>query len=212
MSIKFWQIFVIFLFVNKSNQLNIECSYDIIHPVAIQHRYYACEIYKIWNVDEPQLESVNGTHNTTQSNTDVEGLIFLVNDLKYFPGELINFFPNLISIHIWWSQINVLSSKDLEPFPKLEEFRLYDSKITSIPGDLFHYNRNLKYIGIAGNGFLNLIGENLLTEELEQLKIVHFNANGCIDREADSIKKLRELRIDNFRKCQPKPTPIPAEW
>lgn len=216
--LKYSVVILIFLFVNKSSQLSIECEIESFnHKIGF---LFTCDVKKIWNVETQRVQFVNGSNRfEVKGKFDVVKAIDFprdgIDELNYFPSDLLSFFPNLISICILSSNnIAELSSSDLKPFRKLEQFHLIGSRITTIPGDLFKFNKKLRVVKFEYNKLLNNMDENLL-DHLPRLQFLSFYGNKCTSdfdssdeedeylyeaRCPDKIKKLKkDLRI----RCPP---------
>lgn len=192
---------IILVSVNKSHNLCIECDYDISYA-AHYGNLYTCIIYKIWDIEEPRITFINGTHDFNNSARDVKGIWFKENTekLKYFPQNILTFFPNFVHISIWFNNFSTISSRDLQSFPDLEWIRIKNSKIESIPGDLFKFNPKIKFVGLNDNKLLDDIGKNLLNN-LKKLERAEFTGNKCVDIDADSLTMIKHLKT--FCKTRP---------
>lgn len=200
MSVKLFKTLLIFLFVNKSTQLSIECRFETTTHFYSINSLYSCEIEKIWNTEVPEIQFLNGTPQNGMNKNDVQQFVLAGGSsgtLKYFPTNLVDFFPNLISILIITSNdIAVISSEDLKPFDNLEAIAIQKSQITSIPSDLFKFNPKLKFVHISHNSQLSSIGKDLLTG-LTSLTGTHFQHNKCISETAYSSDTILSLK-DKF--------------
>lgn len=202
---KFMQIFVIFLFVKNSIQFNIECVFLNDHWNDVVGELYTCEVDNISNLEESALESVKGSHLSGKTKQQVKGTIILTpqsENLKHFPRNLLDFFPNLIAIYIGESDISKITSADLKTYTKLKTITIYKSKISSISSDLFEFNTELKLVSFSHNNFLKNIDEYVLNN-LKQLKQAHFLSNKCVYFKADNPKEINELKKKFKEKCTP---------
>lgn len=215
MSLKFLRVLVIFILVNETYQLKIECRFEETNYVGVRNSIYGCKTSKITDVNEQKLEFVNGTHSFGKRNQDVIELFFVpcggMEILKYFPSEILTFLPSLTKIVILIkNDISELSSIDLQPYKNLEKFFFSYSKIHSIPGDLFKYNTKLIHIWFNDNDLLESVGENFL-ENLKELKNVWLVKSKCIDRMADSPEEIEFLKEDLLINCPAKLEKYPIE-
>jgi hypothetical protein len=114
-------LLLIFL-VKKNESLDIECRFFRgdweIAGVGI---IYYCETWKIWNLDEPKIQFINGTHESGKTNEDVQGMTFYngQENMTEFPQDIHKFFPNILVISFWTTKIKEISSSDLQHFPNL---------------------------------------------------------------------------------------------
>lgn len=198
-SLNYLKLLILILFcVDGTTQLGIECKFD-------DNRDYSCMVNKIWNVDEPIVtfmigENKYGKNRVSEVRFEEKDKFY---ELKYFPRELIKFFPNVQSIVIHSeNNITEISAEDLRSYADLESLRLRNSKITSIPGDLFKYNEKMRFILVTRNKFLTSVGENLL-ENLKQLKFVAFHDNKCINRIYGTPNTFKYLRNEFIKHCPP---------
>jgi hypothetical protein len=206
MSLRLLKIFLIFFSIKESFEVSFECDF--------KNRYweYVGEIYScyardtIWNLDDPRVTSINGTHRGRYNNHNVKGFFIYPESesqyLKKLPENLHIYVPNLKAISIWPSKISHLSSNDFKYFPYLERLDFSNSKIVSIPGDLFKFNKKLKYIGFNFNNHFSNVGEEFL-KDLKGLKKVDFSFNKCIDQKAETPEKIQELKKSLIEKCPP---------
>lgn len=204
MLLKFVQILIFFMLVSKSFELRIECLYGINFKGL-----YSCFVERLWDVEEPKLTHVNGTHADGMNNEEVKILsisfFHLKNyengKLKHFPRDIQLFFPKTEVIYISIdNDIAELSSTYLESLTELKEFTIESSKIQSIPGDLFKNNQKLKIIIFTHNQLLTRVGESLF-ENLEQLSVVQFNNNKCNIEFIDDPENIQLSKNKFTLKC-----------
>lgn len=209
MLMKFIQIIVILLLVHNSHELDIECKFKDIRTlydeasdyITIDDKVleenshiYFCEVKKIWDDEEQRVKFVNGSHLEGRSEKNVMSIIFKdLENLNYIPKNLLQFFPNLISISSYNTNLSRISSSDLESYSELKFFTLMNSKISYLPSDLFKFNTKLESILISENGYLDHVGKKLL-ENLKYLKKADFNGNQCIHFYADTPEQIEELK------------------
>jgi hypothetical protein len=206
MSLRTLKIFLLFFLVKESIEVSFECKFEneILYYVGTIYDCSADELF--WNLNEPQINLINGTHESGKSNRDVKGLSIEPQNKNHylvdFPQNIHNYFPNLKAILIWYSKISKISSNDLQHFPDLEYFGFHYSKIISIPGDLFKFNKKLKFVFFYGNQELTHVGNGLL-EDLKDLKYAGFRQNKCIDMIAVTPEEIEELNEKLIEKCPP---------
>jgi hypothetical protein len=121
----------------------------------------------VWNLEDPVISSINGTHSNGKNNNNVKGLFFGFEnhtiDIDNFPRNLSSFFPNLRAIAL---KVSKISSIDLEPFADLEIFMLAGSEMTSILGDLFKHNEKLEELHFEDN-------KCIVSSEAKTIEIIH---------------------------------------
>lgn len=196
-------IILIFLLVKNSLELSFQCEFKISED-TYAGKIYACYADgngKIWDLKSPEITYINGTHLAGKTDECVKEFVIHHSKVKYFPKNILSFFPNCESISIYPSEISKLSSADLEPYPNLKSIYI-KSKIISIPGDLFKFNQNLVFVGFENNNHLQHVGENLL-ENLKQLKTAKFLANKCVNVLADTPEKITSLKDTLVDDCPP---------
>jgi hypothetical protein len=169
---------------------------------------YACNrLTTVELGDGKQIADISGDHVQGRDNANVKGFFSQTSTHStYFPRNLGEFFPNLISLHFGQSNFTSISSNDLRNLPTLEVFIMYHSKLLSIDGDLFQNTPNLRVVGIAYNPLLQHVGFNLLTD-LSRLQIGNFYENGCINMYAGTSDQIQELKRVLPIQC----TPLPCE-
>lgn len=149
------------------------------------------------------LIMINGDHFPRKSNADVGGLrIFNQIHLTFIPTRLEDFFPRLKVIELWNSGVTSISVNNLRPFPDLLQFKVMAQKIVSVPSELFKYNLKLRYIRFDGNPIAR-IGHDLVTH-LDDLSILSFERNPCIDRSAYSRTEIVQLNAILPIQCPPR--------
>jgi hypothetical protein len=135
------------------------------------------------------VSEING-HSYGKSNYDVGGFYVSEQPLVEIPKGLGNFFRNLKHFRIYKTNISSISSSDIQ-FPKLMYFYAQYNKIISVDGDLFENNPNLVQIDFTNNKIQH-VGHDLLTG-LNDLKLVNFFMNPCINKIAKTPEQIQEL-------------------
>jgi hypothetical protein len=190
----------------------IHCYFRIQDFVYLKNAYIcdrATIIYGNGSVHD-SVSEIAGTHIAGKKNKDVESLQIINGKLYKIPSGIEKFFPNLRLLWLQGSNLSSLSSTDLQ-FPSLIAFRVSNSKLKTVDGNLFENNPNLNYIALDFNQIKN-VGYNLLTG-LKYLKEVNFRINPCIstlaDLLADTPEKIQELNIQLPISCPPLVTEPP---
>jgi len=109
---------------------------------------------------------------------EINGISFVRSSLKYLPHGLANLFKNIHYLNFDNCNVMAISKEDLKELPHLKSLQVADNHLTSLPGNLFIYSRNLEEISFYGNRIAT-IGRNLL-EPLEKLEIADFRNNFTI--------------------------------
>lgn len=196
-SFSYSTILCIFL-VQSTASLSISCEFTI-EPWPIE-ALYTCKTSSLTYDGSSQLKFVAGDHlNESYSLNDVQGLWLYqgVEELLYLPDNFDISFPHIKALKFDNTMIEEISSSDLQQFPELRIFMSSYNPITSLPGDLFQFNTNLRQIYIFGlsDPDLNLrhIGEGLISN-LYELEIVRFYSHSCIENEfAQTRSDIEEL-------------------
>lgn len=146
------------------------------------------------NNNPSSLESVRGHHNGGLSNSDVGGLWVMddVTELSRLPKNIERFFPTLIVL--FWDNGNLrsITADDLQPFPELRLFAVFQNNLISIDGALFQHTRKLNYIDLASNRIDN-VGSGLL-DNLNELIELDFSLNSCINANATTPQGIQLIK------------------
>jgi hypothetical protein len=164
---------------------------------------YQCYATNSAELSNHTVTSVIGTHATGKTNEDVK-MIYLVDNhrLSFVPRGFTSFFPNLISIYLQHTAIEALNGGELDEFgEKLTWFGLENSNLTTISSQLFDSTPNIAYVYFHSNK-LQRVGSDLFTAiNVAQLKILHFTANPCINRDAYNQTDIKALISELKVKC-----------
>lgn len=68
-----------------------------------------------------------------------------------FPKDLMNFFPNLVTIEVYNCGLDKITKEDLRLYQRLTYLGIINNKLTHLPGDLFEYIPNIKLIDFSEN-------------------------------------------------------------
>lgn len=144
---------------------------------------------------------MSGKHLNGYSNEDVQYIFVEGQDLTMIPKNIENFFPNLLGIEWYNSNLMTVSADDLKPFPQLKVFSVYINHLLTVDGDLFEFTPNLRWISFYDNDIQH-VGLDLLTQ-LSDLGYADFRSNDCINKLANSAQSLSDLNAQLISKCQP---------
>lgn len=178
-------------FVASQALLSFDCRFYT-SSWSIIGTQYACSARVTISNGGNELTGVTGSHQTGRTNSDVKMLV--VHDqthVNQFPGGINNFFPNLIGLEFFNSQIASISAENLRPFPSLQMLNIQKNSLSQLDGNLFAFTPSLKWIGFSDN-VIEHIGLNLLSN-LNSLSTAFFLGNVCIDSSATTPTALAEL-------------------
>lgn len=186
---KFLAVFHLTLILFKNiDGLRIECEFAV--DTTSELPIYNFDSFRVFEIEDKVLQSVNGTHVTGYGNSQVDSLslVFDAHNLTYIPENITVIFPNLKVFTFGSTKIQEISSNDLMQFPNIEIFSSLYNPILSLPGDLFKYNLKLKDVRFYGSiapskdNSLSEIGRNLFGN-LDQLTTVVFMRHYCMASE-----------------------------
>jgi BTB/POZ domain len=145
--------------------------------------YYVCKITEA-SITKPETEikAFVGEHSEGKTNDDVE-MIWFDNTaiIEYVPYGLHKIFPNLKVFYIGICGLKKIARNDLTGLEKIEIFWIWNSKLRSLPSDLFKGMTKLKNILLGGNK-LEFLSSELLEPILDnQLEKVDIRGNTKIN-------------------------------
>ncbi|KAL7013502.1 hypothetical protein ACKWTF_015427 [Chironomus riparius] len=176
------------LFYEYVQLIDIDCEYESESYVQIGS-IYRCKIVNYLNITSKEtvaITSAKGNHTSGKSNDDVEGFMAYTKNIQHFPKNLQNIFKNIKKISIEYGRIKEISSKDLKPFPKLENLQLYENDIEILEEGVFAYNSDLMLINLRYNKLVH-IGHNVF-DFLTKLTYLYIEYNPCISMNTDNKK------------------------
>lgn len=191
-------ILLVFLFSQPIASLNIECDFymEIILDLGVPPTRYVCSVVSVLDLDNVNVQRISGRHMIRRDDSNVEVIEFnRINELTFFPGNIHQFFPNLIAIKFERTGLTSLSSENLRDFPNLLLFSVVHNNIVSIPANLFQNNRRLQHLTIDNSPVLESIGENLLGRLID-LNVASFRNNLCISdvaRSRNAVIRLNDI-------------------
>lgn len=156
--------------------------------------------------DNDTLVEISGEHVSGKTNEDAQALQ-ISDDRELFtriPRGIEKFFPNLKGLNFMARKLTSISKEDLEPFPNLLVFVVQEASLIFLDGDLFKYNPKLKYmqfnnVNIRHVGYDFFIG-------LNDLEVVLFSNNPCINMYAQSPETILEIKRKISEQCPPMET------
>jgi Leucine-rich repeat (LRR) protein len=166
-------------------------------------RLYSCDGTDIDSETSPgTITAVTGTHTTDKSSADVQGIRLWDENcnLKVFPPNFVDFFPNLTSVWINDCGLTEISAKSFERLTGLVEIDLAFNRLQFVHGNLLRNFGSLKFLYLNDNE-VSYVGPNLV-QPLKSLIYVTLENNLCIDAKyfdfesEDSASDLRNFVID----------------
>jgi hypothetical protein len=117
-----------------------------------------------------------------------------------FPSNIEGFFPNIISIRVVNSLVEITQS-DFKPFPELQELDLNQNNFRSIPARSFDGNIRLRYISFRQNRSLRHLAHHLFYH----LNLASLDARDiyCLSTSASSANQIEQLIFNLSRSCPP---------
>lgn len=194
------RIFLLFIFLTlRSTKSEIfECEFQI-KVVEIIGNVYHCEGKVLNSGREQFVENVIGLHVSNRNNNDVKSLHMIHQNMKKFPVNLHEVFPNLERIYVANSNLRSLTAEDLRHFVDLRVLDVWNNKLYSLPGDLFKFTLKIQRVSFAKNP-LKRVGEEIL-DGLASLQVADFRHTHCIDFRAKSALGINDLKKQLATKC-----------
>lgn len=127
----------------------------------------------------------------SNGNDNVQAISITKSVCNYMPSGFENVFKNVEGLEIGSSALKVIRMSDLRPFPKLKNVWFPRNRLTSLDGNLFAYNPNLKIVGFHEN-HISSISSRLLSS-LSHLTTVYLSDNVCINKNATSSFEINDL-------------------
>lgn len=169
---------VIAAFTTEAVQLNCDFRY---YTVPLIGSLYTCQATVIWS-QSATLEIVTGNHQGGRTHDNVEYIYIPNQNMPVIPQGIGAVFKNIRSLRFDNNNMLSISAADMQQFPKVEIFYVYDNKLTSIDGDMFLFTPLLRQFGLSDNQVQH-IGHNLVTN-LNSLQTFFVERNICINRSA----------------------------
>lgn len=145
----------------------------------VSHTNHHCSLAKdLIDVDSVILiTSVVGSgFETASERSSTQQFLAAYCDVKYFPENFADFFPNLEFISIIHAKMKEIRQGDLKQFPNLIELDLSSNAISKIERNLFKFNEKLKEIRMVDNPIFTIHPEAFVgLKNLERLKLGKVN-------------------------------------
>lgn len=166
----------------KIYAMSLYCTYSSFYV------YYTCDATIITGENDEILTELYGLHRNGNSDNNVNRLWLMGQNLKFFPKNVENFFPNLKIIDLSLNSITSLTNSDLKPHQHLRRLILERNQITVLERNLFD-GMSLKYINLDYNNIEH--ADNDI--QLPMHSHLSFQNNTCIDKIAST-----PMQIINF--------------
>jgi len=115
------------------------------------------------------------------TNNDVSGVYIYHSPklVQFTAASVSNEFKNVIVLKIAATQLKEISSNPIKWLENLIEFRINDSPLQTLPGDLFENTPKLEYVSFRSNR-IKYIGKDLM-RPLDNIKFIDFRGNETIN-------------------------------
>lgn len=125
--------------------MKLMCSFGFRDGYAIDTGWrprfssYICVVCHDNIITEPSqvVKEINGVHEESKSNEDVQTIEFIDCVIYFIPQGLGVFFRNVTRLEIIKCDLKTLSREDLDNFTNLEMLHVDENKLTILPDDLF---------------------------------------------------------------------------
>lgn len=174
------------------------------HPSG---KTYICTVTDVDFLDHSSIESFNGKHHHGFSNVNVKEIVFKGCPMLNFPKDLMNFFPNLVTIEVYNCGLDKITKEDLRLYQRLTYLGIINNKLTHLPGDLFECIPNIKLIDFSENK-IKTIG-SLIFSLPKRIMGINLDYNKAISthwidkKDTSKTKTLDELNQIIRTRCCP---------
>jgi hypothetical protein len=175
-----------------------ECEFRV-KSFEIIGNIYECQGKVAGSGRENFVESVTGQHLLSRTNSDVQGLDLIHQNLRKLPENLHQIFPNLVRIRVAHSNLQSLTAKDLLHFKDLRVLDVWNNKLHSLPADLFNSTPKIQRVSFEKNPIQRVGGG--IFDGLVNLQFVDLRDTHCIDFRAKSEQKIKELKQKLLTRC-----------
>jgi hypothetical protein len=198
-------IFAILAIVSLTSGLTIDCRYYD-RDWVVSGNLYTCAGKVVATDVGRNVTGVSQNHLAGRSNANVGGIEIFYQPITAMPSNIARFFGNIRAIELKETKINRLTKEDLKPFPMLEVFACWFSRLETIDGDVFESNHKLQHLNLNENLLTN-IGPNILTP-LPLLHTVGFGKNLCTNEGSGTAAGIPLLASKLRFQCPPTPEMI----
>lgn len=141
---------------------------------------------------------------------DLEYLYVKDLNITNFPKRLWKKFWKLKGIEFDGTNISDLRSSYFQGLDFLLHVSFPRNKIKKLPGRLFRWNFNIRWVKFEGNLELKNIGFNLF-KHLRWLRRVNFAGAGCVDADEQDTTLFTQLASKLFGTCPPDPDDMASD-
>ncbi len=206
-----------------TNAIALYCSFQTIFT-DIGNFYDCTATILIETGDIEEVTTIYGTHETGKENEDVTSLTITSQNMGFFPKNIDEFFPNILSIelynnsissvsnahliqfpHLWYvglsrNRISVLDSNLLSGLDSLKRVNLAVNEITSIESNLFAGLNTGTGIDLSNNTIRHVGHDLILPGNIE----IVLRSNICVDAYFHTGRDdIEEIKFDLLIKCPP---------
>lgn len=187
---------------SPGSSLDLICIFRTTSWTVIGSRYTCDGTIISSDFAEYNIDRVSGSHLVGRTDLDVEVVNILEQPfLNRIASNIDEFFPNLIGLRWFSGNLSWVEASDLKPFPDLQLISLRGNQLASLDGDLFKFNRGLRFVSFREN-LLTSVGHDLLTN-LTSLSQAAFNNNPCINVLATNPHAIEALNLQLPIDCPP---------
>ncbi|KAG5667379.1 hypothetical protein PVAND_015361 [Polypedilum vanderplanki] len=194
---------IVFSVIEFARPFALHCQFGV-NDLRNLGSVYRCLANNVVASSGNAVTSVVGTHQTERTHDDVKVLLIQnSHDLRIFPRNVRIFFPNIIGISLTQTSIKTLNGDELNEYgAQLIWFGIVLSHVVEVPSNFFLHTPNVVNVWFSNNQ-IERVGNDLLTPlNKNELKIVDFILNRCINNFAETIPNIVAL-IDDLRRLCP---------
>ena len=158
--------------LSAAKGIDLKCFLD--HVYADDLSVKSCTVQDL--VINSQYEDITSVNGATEL-TDFESVVIEGNIVNYMPKGLATFFPQLISLRIFNSQLREVHQEDFASLRNLTYLNFDNNLLEMFDGDLFEFNLELQEIDFNSNQ-IKYIGTEFM-RYLTKLKRANFQDNIC---------------------------------
>ncbi|KAG5666666.1 hypothetical protein PVAND_014681 [Polypedilum vanderplanki] len=157
--------------------------------------YYTChfDTTKIYPENRVSIEKIEGKHQFSRVDNDVEQISFLNASFKLFPKNIDKIYHKIIIISIFRSKLEEIDCEDVKVFSKLKILYIFDSKIEVLRENLFSFNPDIEIVYMVKNKIRHIDPKIFIG--LENLKGLYFRENFC--KIGDVNTRAKALKMAN---------------
>lgn len=185
----------------------IKCDFSITYWNTVGFCYH-CRATIVNTANSSELTGVQGNHLWGQGNNQVLSLSLSGQNAPKILKNINKFFPNLIALDWFNTNLQSISAGDIKQFAKLNVLSVSSNKIVSLEGQLFSNTKKLKSI-YFNNNQLRSVGSGIFSG-LNELTHVEFLNNPCINTKAIGASNVKKLG-DKLPTSCPVPTTTTSE-